>query len=361
MDIDRIEVPAATRAYPVLVGKGLLARPGGLDEWLNGGGVLAVTSRSVAELYLDRLSVLLGGRECESLVLPDGEDAKDIRHWQRILHRMARLGLGRDCSLIALGGGCVGDVAGFAAACYHRGVDCLQLPTSLLAQVDSSVGGKTAINTEWGKNLIGAFHQPRAVICDTDVLETLPRRQFRAGLAEVVKYGVVADPGFFNWLEENRSALLEQEPHALRHAVRRSVEIKAAIVGADETDRSGRRAVLNFGHTFGHAIEHTAGYGRWLHGEAVAAGMCLAARLAVAEGRLRLEERDRLEGLLANLGLPTDAGGLDAGNLKRAMFADKKNVGGEIRLVLPRLLGDAELTGAFSMATLDAVLSGQAP
>ena len=361
MDIERIEVTAATRAYPVLVGKGLLVRPGSLDEWLNGGGILAVTSRSVAELYLDRLAVLLDGRDCETLILPDGEEAKDIRHWQRILHRMARLGLGRDCTLIALGGGCVGDVAGFAAACYHRGVDYLQLPTTLLAQVDSSVGGKTAINTEWGKNLIGAFHQPRAVICDTDVMDTLPERQFKAGLAEVVKYGVVADPAFFTWLEENSAALLEREPDSLRHAVRRSVEIKAAIVGEDETDQSGRRAILNFGHTFGHAIEHTAGYGLWLHGEAVAAGMCMAARLAVAESRFETQERDRLERLLRALGLPTDAGSLNADALKRAMFADKKNVRGRIRLILPLCLGDAELSDSFSMDFLDAVLSGSAP
>ena len=203
MEVDRIEVSAASGRYPVLVGQGLLGRPGVLDDWIGEGDVLAVTSRTVANLYLGRLSGLAGGRRCDSLVLPDGEEAKDIRHWQRILHRMARLGLDRNCTLISLGGGCVGDVAGFAAACYHRGVNCLQLPTTLLAQVDSSVGGKTAINTEWGKNLVGAFHQPRAVICDTDVLGTLPDRELRAGLAEVVKYGMVADEEFLGWLEEN--------------------------------------------------------------------------------------------------------------------------------------------------------------
>lgn len=361
MDIERIEVAAATRTYPVLVGTGLLGRAGGLDQWLNGGGILAVTSRTVAGLYLDCLPVLLGSNGCETLVLPDGEEAKDIRHWQRILHRMARLGLGRDCTIIALGGGCVGDVAGFAAATYHRGVNCLQLPTTLLAQVDSSVGGKTAINTEWGKNLIGAFHQPRAVICDTDVLRTLPDRQLKAGLAEVVKYGVVADPRFFAWLEQNVTGLLERNPAALRHAVKRSVEIKAAIVAEDETDRSGRRAVLNFGHTFGHAIEHVAGYGRWLHGEAVAAGMCMAARLSVAEGGLASREKDRLVGLLTRLELPVHAGGLDADALEKAMLADKKAAGGKIRLVLPRSLGDSRLTGAFSMKALDAVLHGRSP
>lgn len=361
MDIERIEVAAATRTYPVLVGKGLLGQAGGLRQWLNSGGILAVTSRTVAEFYLDRLPVLLGSNECETLVLPDGEEAKDIRHWQRILHRMTRLGHGRDCTIIALGGGCVGDVAGFAAASYHRGVDYLQLPTTLLAQVDSSVGGKTAINTEWGKNLIGAFHQPRAVICDTDVLRTLPDRQLRAGLAEVVKYGVVADHDFFTWLEENGTALLERDPASLRHAVRRSVEIKAAIVGQDETDRSGQRAVLNFGHTFGHAIEHAAGYGRWLHGEAVAAGMCMAARLSVAECDLEPRERDRLVRLLTELGLPTHAGRLDADAIKKAMFADKKKARGKIRLILPRSLGDARLTDKFSMNALDAVLHGRTP
>ena len=359
--VDRIEVPAAAGPYPVLVGRGLLGRPGILDEWVGDRGVLAVTSRTVADLHLDRLSALPGGGRCESLVLPDGEEAKDIRHWQRILHRMVRLGLDRDCTLISLGGGCVGDVAGFAAACYHRGVNYLQLPTTLLAQVDSSVGGKTAINTEWGKNLIGAFHQPRAVICDTDVLGTLPDRELRAGLAEVVKYGAIADEEFFGWLEENSSALLARDPAGLRHAVRRSVEIKAAIVGEDEHDRSGRRAVLNFGHSFGHAIEHVAGYGRWLHGEAVAAGMCMAARLAVAEGDLLPREQERLESLLAALGLPLNAGDMDAGALKKAMLSDKKNARGRIRLILPRGLGNARLTGDFSMDALEAVLSGRSP
>lgn len=361
MKVDRIEVPAASGAYPVLVGQGLLGRPGILDEWAGSGGMLAVTSRTVAGLYLDRLSALAGGERCESLVLPDGEEAKDIRHWQRILRRMARLGLDRDCTLISLGGGCVGDVAGFAAACYHRGVNCLQLPTTLLAQVDSSVGGKTAINTEWGKNLVGAFHQPRAVICDTEVLNTLPDRELKAGLAEIVKYGAIADEEFLGWLEENGSALLARNPDCLRRAVRRSVEIKAAIVGTDEHDRSGLRAVLNFGHTFGHAIEHAAGYGHWLHGEAVAAGMCMAARLAVAEGDLQRPEQQRLEALLASLGLPVSAGGLDAGALKKAMLSDKKNAGGRIRLILPRGLGNARLTGEFSMDALDAVLSGHSP
>ena len=360
MKVERIEVAVGSRAYPVLVGQGLLGRPGFLDEWLRC-GVLAVTSRTVADLYLDRLSALAGGPGCESLVLPDGEEAKDIRHWQRILERMTRLGLDRDCTLIALGGGCVGDVAGFAAACYHRGVDYLQIPTTLLAQVDSSVGGKTAINTEWGKNLVGAFHQPRAVLCDTDVLGSLPDRQLKAGLAEVVKYGAIADEEFLGWLEDNASALLARDPACLRHAVRRSVEIKAAIVGEDERDRGGRRAVLNFGHSFGHAIEHAAGYGRWLHGEAVAAGMCMAARLAVAEGDLQRREQQRLEALLARLGLPVNAGELDAGALKKAMLSDKKNVRGRIRLILPNGLGAARLTGNFSMNALDAVLAGRAP
>ena len=361
MDIDRIDVLAGSGPYPIVVGEGLINRPGTMDEWLGAGGILVVTSHTVADLYLNRLSAQLGGAGCESILLPDGEEAKDIRHWQRILHRMSRLGLGRDCTLIALGGGCVGDVAGFAAACYHRGVDYLQIPTTLLAQVDSSVGGKTAINTEWGKNLIGAFHQPRAVICDTQVLDSLPDRQLKAGLAEVVKYGAIADRNFFGWLEENSRSLLKLDPDCLRHAIRRSVEIKAGIVGEDEKDRSGRRAVLNFGHSFAHAIEHTAGYGEWLHGEAVAAGMCMAARLAVAEGDLQPTDHRRLEQLLAAIGLPTQAGDLDAAALKQAMLTDKKNLRGKIRLVLPRGLGQARLTGSFSPKALDAVLSGQDP
>ena len=361
MNIERINVPAASGPYPIIVGEGLLSRPGTIDEWLGDGGILAVTSHTVADLYLDRLSVLLGGTDCESVLLPDGEQAKDIRHWQRILHRMARLGLGRDCTLIALGGGCVGDVTGFAAACYHRGVDYLQIPTTLLAQVDSSVGGKTAINTEWGKNLVGSFHQPRAVVCDTEVLGTLPDRQLKAGLAEIVKYGAIADQGFFAWLEENCRSLLARDSDCLGHAIRRSVEIKAAIVAEDERDQSGRRAVLNFGHSFAHAIEHAAGYGEWLHGEAVAAGMCLAARLAVAEGELQRSDLERLQALLAAIGLPTEARDLDSAVLKQAMLADKKNQRGKIRLVLPRGLGQARLTENFSLKALDAVLSGQEP
>lgn len=360
-NIETIEVAAASRPYLVLVGEGLLGRPGGLNEWLGGGGVLAVTSRTVAELYLDRLAALLGADGCESLILPDGEEAKDMGHWQRILRRMARLGLGRDCTLLALGGGCVGDVAGFAAACYHRGVDYLQLPTTLLAQVDSSVGGKTAINTDWGKNLLGAFHQPRAVLCDTGVLGTLPDREFAAGLAEVVKYGMIADSGFFDWLESNGSALLARDTGCLRHAVKRSVEIKARIVGEDEHDMSGRRAVLNFGHTFAHAIEHSAGYGQWLHGEAVAAGMCMAARLAVSEGTLDRRSKERLEALLAVFGLPTRTHGLDAATLRQAMLADKKNLSGNIRLILSDGLGRARLTGDFSHESLDRVLAGREP
>ncbi len=360
-NIETIEVAAAAGAYPVLVGEGLLNRPGGLKEWLRGGGVLAVTSRTVAEIYLDRLPALLGADECESVILPDGEEAKSIGHWQRILRRMAELELGRDCALLALGGGCVGDVAGFAAACYHRGVDYLQLPTTLLAQVDSSVGGKTAINTDWGKNLLGAFHQPRAVLCDTAALSTLPQREFAAGLAEVVKYGMVADSSFFGWLENNNRRLLARDAACLRHAVKRSVEIKARIVGEDEHDRSGRRAVLNFGHSFAHAIEHSAGYGEWLHGEAVAAGMCMAARLAVGEGGLRETDRKRLEALLSAFGLPLCAQGLGADTLKRAMLTDKKNLKGAIRLVLPDGLGRARLTSDFSHESLDAVLAGQQP
>ena len=359
--IETIEVATASRPYRVLVGEGLLGRTGILREWLGSGGILAVTSRTVAGLYLDRLPALLGAGACESLVLPDGEEAKDIRHWQRILGRMARLGLGRDCTLLALGGGCVGDVAGFAAASYHRGVDCIQLPTTLLAQVDSSVGGKTAINTDWGKNLVGAFHQPRAVLCDTEVLGTLPEREFAAGLAEVVKYGMVADSGFFDWLEDNSASLRARDAGCLRQAVRRSVEIKAQIVGRDEHDVSGRRAVLNFGHTFGHAIEHSAGYGQWLHGEAVAAGMCMAARLAVSQGNLQEADGERLESLLAGFGLPTGAPGMPAETLRQAMLADKKNVSGSIRLVLPDGMGRARLTGDFSRKSLDAVLEGREP
>jgi 3-dehydroquinate synthase len=263
--------------------------------------------------------------------------------------------MNRDACIAALGGGVVGDIAGFAAACYQRGVDYVQVPTTLLAQVDSSVGGKTGVNHPGGKNLIGAFHQPRAVISDTDTLATLPPRELRAGLAEVIKAALVADPGFLDWIEANLEALLSLEPGAVARAIRRSCEIKAAIVAEDEREH-GRRALLNLGHTFGHAIETAAGYGEWLHGEAVAAGLVMAADLSRRLGWIDAADLARVKSLLARAGLPVVAPPIGAGRALALMGLDKKVLAGRIRLVLLRRVGEGVVSGDYPADALEATL-----
>jgi 3-dehydroquinate synthase len=257
----------------------------------------------------------------------------------------------RDTTVIALGGGVVGDIAGFAAACYMRGVAFVQVPTSLLAQVDSSVGGKTGVNHDKGKNLVGAFHQPRLVLIDTDTLGTLPERELKAGLAEVIKYGAICDAGFFTWLETNMTALLGKDPDALAYAIQRSCQLKADVVSEDERE-AGRRAILNFGHTFGHAIEHCLGYGEWLHGEAVAAGMLMAAELSDVPA----QDQERLRGLIAAAGLPTRPPEISAGQWLDAMGMDKKVQQEELRFVLLRSLGDAYVTADYERERLGALI-----
>jgi 3-dehydroquinate synthase len=264
--------------------------------------------------------------------------------------------MNRDACVVALGGGVVGDMAGFAAACYQRGVDYVQVPTTLLAQVDSSVGGKTGVNHPGGKNLIGAFHQPRAVIADTDALATLPPRELRAGLAEVIKYGLIADAGFLAWIEANLEALLRLDGAALAQAIRRSCEIKAEIVAEDEREH-GRRALLNLGHTFGHAIETATGYGEWLHGEAVGAGMLMAADLSCRLGWLESTDVERVRTLLARAGLPTAAPPIGAHRALELMGMDKKVLAGRIRLVLMRSVGDGVVAGDYPADALRATLS----
>jgi 3-dehydroquinate synthase len=262
----------------------------------------------------------------------------------------------RTTTLIALGGGVVGDITGFAAATYQRGVDFIQIPTTLLAQVDSSVGGKTAINHSSGKNLIGAFHQPVCVLADLEMLSSLPPREYRAGMAEVIKYGVIADPGFFDWLETNATALLDQDTEALAHAVARSCELKAAIVAEDERE-SGRRALLNFGHTFGHAIEALTGYTRFVHGEAVAIGMVMAADLSIREGTLGPADGRRIRSLIEAVGLPVVPPDLPANEFLVAMGMDKKVVDGRLRLILVRGIGDAFVSDSAVRQNLDATLT----
>ena len=330
------------RAYPILLGSGLLGTPGLLDEFL-GAQVLVVSNPTVADRYLDPVRSGLRANHVDVVLIGDGEQFKTLETYATILDALIAKRHSRATTVVALGGGVVGDVAGFAAATYQRGVGLVQIPTTLLAQVDSSVGGKTAVNHATGKNLIGAFYQPRAVVADVDVLASLPQREFRAGLAEVVKYGVIADADFFAWLERSMDALVRREPEALIRAVRRSCEIKAEVVAGDEREQ-GRRAILNFGHTFGHAIEALTGYTEYLHGEAVAIGMAMAANLSADLGRIPASDAQRLRELLSHAGLPITAPGTDAAAALEAMGMDKKAIDGRIRLVLCDRLGDVSVT-----------------
>jgi 3-dehydroquinate synthase len=342
----RLTVALGERSYPILIGSGLLGDPAVYGRELAATEVLVVTSETVGPLYLDRVRAALGRRRVHALALPDGEAHKTLATVARIFDAMADVRLHRDACVAALGGGVVGDMAGFAAACYQRGVDFLQLPTTLLAQVDASVGGKTGVNHPAGKNLIGAFHQPVAVIADTATLGTLAPREFRAGLAEAIKHALIADAAFLDWLDGHLEALIALDPDALAHAIRRSCEIKAAIVAGDERER-GRRAELNFGHTFGHAIETAAGFRGWLHGEAVAVGMVMAAALSQRQGWLAAADVQRVRELLRRAGLPVEAPRLGSARALELMGMDKKVLEGRIRLVLLRRLGEATVTAEY--------------
>ncbi|MCY4563240.1 MAG: 3-dehydroquinate synthase, partial [Gammaproteobacteria bacterium] len=289
-----LEVELGVRSYPILIGAGLLGRAGILAPFLAGNQVMVVTNRTVAPLYLKALRSALGDVRADVFELDDGETFKTLENYSRIIDALLDRRHNRSTTVVALGGGVVGDIAGFAAATYQRGVRCIQVPTTLLAQVDSSVGGKTAVNHPLGKNMIGAFHQPGCVLADTDTLATLPEREYRAGLAEVLKYGIIWDESFFSWMETSASALLSRQTDAVAHAIRTSCATKAQVVAADERE-SGMRAILNFGHTFAHAIETLTGYGRLLHGEAVAIGMALAVDCSLRHGLFA--ERDAARGL----------------------------------------------------------------
>lgn len=340
--MERLNVELGERSYPILIGSRLLGDSRHLAPFIRGRQVCVVTNETVAPLYLSRL--LQGLPECDlvdTVELPDGEAFKTLDTVNRIFDRLLERRHNRSTTLIALGGGVVGDMTGFAAACYQRGVDFIQVPTTLLSQVDSSVGGKTGVNHPLGKNMIGAFYQPRLVLADTDTLASLPERELAAGIAEVIKYGMICDAPFFTWLEDNMRALLNREAAALAYAVERSCRDKAAVVAEDERE-SGRRAILNFGHTFGHAIETVQGYGNWLHGEAVAAGMVMAAELSRLRGDIGPETVERLRALLALAGLPREAPeGMTADQFLQVMSLDKKVLDGQLRLVLLRELGDA--------------------
>jgi 3-dehydroquinate synthase len=352
---ERVDIALGECGYPILIGPGLLEDARVLGEHITARNLLIVTNETIAPLYLSKLQGALRDRRVGTLVLPDGEQHKTLDSFARIIDALIAERMNRDAAVIALGGGVVGDLAGFAAACYQRGIDYIQIPTTLLAQVDSSVGGKTGVNHVRGKNMIGAFHQPRCVFADTSTLHTLPPRDYRAGLAEVVKYGLIRDAAFLAWLELNVEPLLARDDAALIHAVRRSCEIKAEVVALDEREH-GLRAILNLGHTFGHAIETAAGYGAWLHGEAVAAGMVMAADMSSRLGWLQEGDRDRTVRLIERLGLPIAAPRIGAQRGRELMGMDKKVLSGRIRLILLRELGHADVVQDYSDAPLEATL-----
>jgi len=352
-----LHVELAERSYPIYIGRDLLSDPKLLAEHVAGSQVVIVSNETVAPLYVDRVREALGPRALVTdVVLPDGEQYKNLDSLESIFDRVMEAGHNRSTTFVAVGGGVVGDITGFAAACYQRGVNFVQVPTTLLAQVDSSVGGKTAVNHPLGKNMIGAFYQPQAVLIDIDTLQSLPAREFAAGLAEVVKYGLISDAGFYAWLTEHMPALLAREEAALAEAIERSCAIKAAVVAEDERE-GGLRAILNLGHTFGHAIETGVGYGEWLHGEAVAAGMVLALELSARRGWIEHSAVDDLRALLATMRLPVaPPGDMQAQQFLELMARDKKVIDGRMRFILVREIGlacivddatDAEVSGLF--------------
>jgi 3-dehydroquinate synthase len=353
-----LRVELGARSYPIYIGSGLLGQASLIAPHVAGRQVLVVTNEMVAPLYLERTLTALQGFQTDALVLPDGEAYKNLDTLNLIFDRLLQKRFDRRCTLVALGGGVVGDITGFAAASYQRGVAFIQVPTTLLSQVDSSVGGKTGVNHPLGKNMIGAFHQPRCVVADMKTLDTLADRELRAGLAEVIKYGLINDPEFFTWLEENMTALLNRDVAALAYAVERSCRDKAAIVAQDEHEE-GARALLNLGHTFGHAIETGMGYGVWLHGEAVATGMVMAAQLSSRMGWLKESEERRVIALIEKAGLPIKAPKeLSARKFADLMAVDKKVQDGKLRLVLMHGIGNSIITGEVGsepiLATIEA-------
>ena len=361
--METLRVALGARAYPIHIGAGALDDAELYRAHLAAGRVAVVTNAVVAPLYLQRVKAALaraGAREILEVLVEDGEQAKSWAALERVFDALLGARLGRDGVIVALGGGVVGDLAGFAAAVYQRGIAYLQLPTTLLAQVDSSVGGKTAVNHARGKNMLGAFHQPRAVIADVGTLATLPPRELRAGVAEVIKHGFALDAALVTWLEANMERLLARETAALAHAVRRSCELKAEVVAADERE-AGRRALLNFGHTFGHAIESGAGYGAWLHGEAVAVGMVMAAELSVRAGLLAQAEAERLRRLVARAGLPVEGPAIAPERYLELMAGDKKAAAGRTRFVLLESVGRAVLRGDWDEKDVRAAIFACAP
>ncbi len=353
--MQKLDVSLAERSYPIYIDRDLLGQDL-IRRHVRGNQVMVVTNETIAPLYLDAVTRGLADLQCDTLILPDGEQHKTLATLERIFDALMAHRHSRTTTLVALGGGVIGDMVGFAAACYQRGVDFIQVPTTLLAQVDSSVGGKTAVNHPRGKNMIGAFHQPRAVVIDTAVLDTLPEREFAAGMAEVIKYGLIRDPAFFQWLLDNQAALAARDPAPVAEAILRSCRNKAEVVAADETEQ-GNRALLNLGHTFGHAMETFTGYRDWLHGEAVSAGMVMAARMSLELGWLKQADLDRVSDSLAAWKLPVTAPqGMARSDFSELMALDKKVQNGRLRLVLLNQIGDALVTGEYDPNALTRTL-----
>jgi len=351
-----IHLDLGARSYPIYIDSGLFNRTDLFAKHIRGQRVCIVTNTVVAPLYLDEIKGKLAQFSLDEIILPDGEAEKSLVNFELIMSHLLSNEHGRDTTLIALGGGVIGDITGFAAACYQRGIDFIQVPTTVLSQVDSSVGGKTAINHPLGKNMIGAFYQPKAVIIDINSLSTLPVREFNAGMAEVIKYGILGDKNFFAWLENNIAAIKSNDKQTLSLMIEKCCQCKADIVASDETE-AGVRALLNLGHTFGHAIEAEQGYGNWLHGEAVATGMVLAAKLAVAMNLLEVSELCRIESLINAFGLPLiapDSMSLD--DFIRHMRRDKKNIGGKLRFIIPTGIGQSEIRDDVTIEMLQQIL-----
>lgn len=355
-----LSVELGSRSYPIYIGEDLISNSELFSQAIAAKDVMIVSNTTVAPLYLDKLMASLSEFQVHTMILPDGESYKTMSTAESIFDQLLTNKCARDTTIIALGGGVVGDIAGFSAACYQRGIRFIQTPTTLLAQVDSSVGGKTGVNHALGKNMIGAFHQPHGVIADINTLHTLPPRELYAGIAEIIKYGLIAKSDFFNWLEQNVGKLIDLDTTALAYAIEQSCLCKAEIVAQDEFEQSGKRALLNLGHTFGHAIETGVGYGEWLHGEAVGCGMLLAAEFSAALGWLNAQDVARIEALIQSANLPTHIpDSLSVDRMLELMAFDKKVKSGKLRLILLKEIGSAILTDQFDFDLLRAVLANR--
>lgn len=351
-----LHVELGARSYPIYIGSGLLSNSSLLSKHIRGQRVCIISNDVVHPLYAEKLKSSLTHYEVDEIILPDGEAEKSLANFDVIMSHLLEKRHGRDTTLIALGGGVIGDITGFAAACYQRGIDFIQIPTTVLSQVDSSVGGKTAVNHPLGKNMIGAFYQPKAVVIDIETLKTLIPREFNAGMAEVIKYGILGNGDFFNWLEKHQGEIRAGDARILMTMIEKCCQSKADIVAADETE-AGVRALLNLGHTFGHAIEAEQGYGNWLHGEAVATGMVLASKLAVTMNLLEVTDLRRIETLISAFDLPLQAPeNMTYEQFLEHMGRDKKNIAGKLRFIIPTAIGRSEINDSVTEELLKQIL-----